>query len=476
MDDIFDDPVDDGAPVRRKPPARSNKEAPKKVKVKATKGVTRVERSDSTKAKQKKLWTPENRGKVVVDLRQKFLEVAQAKFGVSRVFGSRAEMKKLVVGIRVPSLAFEYLIGQRFLPLRSMLMLAGTWSTMKSSLLYEMMRWFLVQNGLATIIDTENKFSVNLASSVMQDPSYDGTDDSPTSYSYFRAYSLEEAQAMITATADNAVKLMIGTKEDPGPGLCVPVIIGYDSLAAANSQSNIDAVAASGHANRQHPINALLNKHFVQAFRPSMSKYPILFVVVNHCKQKSDDKGFVTNYTLGGQDTNFLEAIEIHSSVWSSKLAAASFTGKGVRLSTAKNSFASDKRTIRTRFLWWDEIDEDTGTKKTRHVWDWNWAIMDLLATAEGSMKAALKANGIIVKARSPSAPVDCKVNIPALGMGKEEYIGYQEAGQMLHDNEEVSNRVRQALGIEEGVELEKPLDEVEELHIGKKGFKKGKK
>ena len=56
-----------------------------------------------------------------------------------------------------------------------------------------------------------------------------------------------------------------------------------------------------------------------------------------------------------------------------------------------------------------------------------------------------------------------------ALGMGKDEYISWQELGQQLHDNLEIRDRIRNALGIQRGVVLDKPLNMIEDLHIGKK-------
>jgi hypothetical protein len=470
--DIFDDDGD-GASGAAKKPVKKLK-PPSKVKKAVTKGITRVKKTKTAEVKQQEMWKPENRKQVSSDIRQKMLKAAQERFGVSRVFGSVKEMEKLIVGIPIPALSFEYLIARDVLPLRSMIMMAGTWSTLKSSLLYEMMRWFLLNDGLAAIVDTEQKFSVSLASSVMQDFVYDGTDESPTSYTYFRAHSSEEAQSMMTETMRNAVKVMKGTKEEPGPGLCVPVLVGLDSLAAANSQENIDAVQKEGHAKRQHPINALLNKHWTQAIRPYMSKYPMLLAIVNHMKTKQDAAGNVLDYTLGGSDTNFLEAIEIKNTIWNSRISAASFSGKGVRMTTTKNSFGPDKRTIRTRFLWWTEFHPVTGKQMDRHIWDWNWSIVDLIVGAEGVMKAGLKANDVLIKARNPAAPVECAANMPALGMGKDEYLPYQQVGQMIHDNPEVRNRVRAALGIQKGTVLDGPIAEAEDLHIGRKGKKGG--
>jgi RecA/RadA recombinase len=438
---------------------------PKRVKKAVKPGRTAVKRTTQAVTKQDKLWEPEKRAEVANGLRQGLLKAAQEKFGVSRVFGDVNEIKKLIVGIPIPSLAFEWLIDSDVLPLRSMIMWTGTWSTYKSVSLYELMRWFIELNGLAAMVETENKFDIRLASSVVRHHGAD--EDLPFMYS--RAYSMQEAQAMLTSTAKNMVKLLVGTKENPGPGLRVPCLLGLDSLAAATAQENIDSVQDAGHSSRQHPINALLNKYFTQAIRPELSKYPFLLVFINHRKAKNDDNGNSVEYTLGGSDQNFMEAIELRNVVWRSKIESANFSGAGVRISTTKNSFGQPGRSIKTRFLWWEELDEATGKVQRRHMWDWNWAIVSLLAEADGSRRAALKRNDLLVDVKSADAAVGCMARMSALGMGKDEYISWQELGQQLHDNLEIRDRIRNALGIQRGVVLDKPLNMIEDLHIGKK-------
>jgi len=446
-----------------KPAADAAKlQPPKKVVADVTPDRTKVVVRKKAKVKSSQIWQPEHRKETVVGLRAGLLKAAMTKFGVARVFGDAEELQRLIVGIPVPSLAFEYLIDRQVLPLRSMLMLAGSWSTNKSSLLYEIMRWFIELDGLAALVDTELKFDAALANSVMR------CCHSPQ-YVYTRAPSLEEAQSSMQFQAKKMIDLMKGTNENPGPGLQVPCILGLDSLAAGTSVENIESVATTGHATRQFPVDALLNKIFNQALRPIVNQNPLLLAVVNHLKTKTDKQGNEIDYTPGGKDQNFMESLEIRTIVWKGSITTAHFSGKGIRLRVAKNSFGAPNRSIRTRFLWWSELDEETGQRVRRHAWDWDWSIVDLLSGADGPLKSALKEHGLEVKATSPAADVGCMASMKALGISDKDPVPWQELGRILNTDQDIRERLRVAMDIQPGKVLDRPIREMEKMHIGKK-------
>jgi hypothetical protein len=444
----------------------SELQPPKKVVADVTPDRTRVVVRKKAKQKSSEIWQPENRKGTISGLRAGLLDAAVSKFGMARVFGDAEEMKRLIVGVPTPSLAFEYLIDRQVLPLRSMLMLAGSWSTNKSSLLYELMRWFIELDGLACITDTELKFDAALANSVMR------CHDSPQ-YIYTRAASLEQAQASISFQAKKMLDLMKGSAEEPGPGLQVPCILGLDSLAAGTSQENIETVATLGHATRSFPLDALLNKGFSQGIRPTLMEGPFLLAIVNHLKTKADKSGNEIEYSPGGRDQNFMESLEIRTVVWKTSMTTANWSGKGIRLRVAKNSFGAPNRSIRTRFLWWTELNEASGKRERRHAWDWDWSIVDLLSGAEGPLKAALKEHGLTVKATSPAADVGCMASMKALGISEKSPVPWSELGRLLNTDEAIKNQLREAMDIQPGALLDRPIPEMEKMHLGKKKAKR---
>ena len=78
-----------------------------------------------------------------------------------------------------------------------------------------------------------------------------------------------------------------------------------------------------------------------------------------------------------------------------------------------------------------------------------------------------LKERGCGIKVKSPAADVECLANLPALGMGKEEYLPWQEVGGLIQDNEEVCNLIRESLQIQRRHQLDRPYDDIVDDHIG---------
>jgi hypothetical protein len=79
----------------------------------------------------------------------------------------------------------------------------------------------------------------------------------------------------------------------------------------------------------------------------------------------------------------------------------------------------------------------------------------------DGIQKQRLTDRDLIIKCKSPAADVECLANFRAIGMGKEEYLPFQEVGQMIQDNPEVCSRIRDALNIKKRYQLNRPYDDL---------------
>jgi RecA/RadA recombinase len=404
-------------------------------------------------------WSVENSGKSRDVLMTGLLGAARDKFGTDRVFGSREELGQLAIGIPTPSLAFEYLIANDIFPLSSVMMLAGSWGSCKSALSYEFFRWFYELSGIAVHIDTEDKFDADFACDIMRVPH----DQTPIISN--RANSVEQMQQILTHYVKELQKMLIGTKEDPGPGKIVPCVLSIDSLAGASSEENQEKIMKVGNANRSHPVEALKNTGYLKGIKKQFENWPFTLLIVNHLKSKTDDMGNTREYTLGGEAFNFHESFEIHNSVWKSKFKNAQFEGIGIRMRCSKNSFGPTGHSIKTRFLWWIEDDVETGEPHDVFLWDWNWSLCTLLNEMDGIQKQRLKDRDLVIKCKSPTADIDCLANFPAVGMGKDEYLPFQEVGQLIQDNHEVSERIRDALNIKRRYQLDRPYDEIVKGH-----------
>lgn len=404
-------------------------------------------------------WGVENRGKSRDGLMEGLMIAARNKFGADRVFGSREELGQLAIGIPTPSLAFEYVIANDIFPLSSVVMLAGSWGSCKSALAYEFFRWFYEMQGIAVHIDTEDKFDADFACDIMRVP------HNETPIISNRANSVEQMQKMMTHYIGQLQKMLIGTKENPGPGKIIPCIAAIDSLAGAASEENQEKIMKNGMAGRSHPVEALINTGYLKGIKKQFENWPFTLLIVNHLKTKTDDMGNSRNYTLGGEAFNFHESFEIQNSVWKAKFKNGQFSGIGVRLHCAKNSFGPTGHRIKTRFLWWVEDDKETGEPRDVFLWDWNWSLCTLLHELEGTEKARLKDRGLTIKCKSPTADIDCLANFPAVGMGKEEYLPFQEVGQLIQEDDKVCELIRDALNIKRRYHLDRPFDDIIQGH-----------
>lgn len=408
----------------------------------------------------KEKWGRENAAATRNKMMQGLIESGKEKFGIGKVFGSRQELEKLVIGIPIPSIAFEYLIANDVFPLSSFVMIAGQWASCKSALSYEIFRWFYELMGFIVHVDTEHKFDSDFALSIMRAP-----DESAIIHN--QASSVEEMQEMLSHWVAQFRSVFAGNKEDAGPGPSVPCVFCIDSLAGATSREVQEKILKEGSASRSHPIAQLKMAQYLPAFKTQLEGYPFSLLVVNHLKEKTDERGFTHQYTLGGQAVNFHESIEIRNKIWKSEISNSQFSGKGILLKCAKNSFGEDGRRIKTRFLWCHEKDEETGEDKPIYYWDWNWATVSLLNDITDSrLKNRLKERGLTIKVKKPSADLECLACFPAVGMSKEEYLPFQEVGQLIQDNEEVCNLLREALDIQRRCILDRPYDELQKEYM----------
>ena len=406
-----------------------------------------------TKAKSKKAkeelkvkFNALNRDKALGNMMQGMQQAARNRFNAQSVFASSKDMSQVVVGIPMPSLALEYAIGNDVWPLSSLVQIAGKWGSCKSTLAYEIFRWFYEFGGRSILLDTESKYNPELARNVMR------SGDDGNAMIYNRCESLEDWQARMQWYVDEFKRLMEGTTAEPGPGRVFPVCIGLDSVKAATSIREQEKVRKAGHADLGYATEANFNGKFLTNWKKNIDYFPFSVVLVNHLKEKADDMGNMREYTPGGDLISFLQAIELRTSVWARKISNSQFEGIGVRITCAKNSLAPSFRSIKARFLWWSELNEETQDFDQYHAWDWNWATVNMLyevdTKGKGPEKSQLKALGWKITFKSPTAEVGALANVPMLGHAKSDWVPWQEVGQQIHDNPEVMSLLRKGLGV----------------------------
>jgi hypothetical protein len=385
-------------------------------------------------------WRGENHGKRVDLLMQGVMENARKKFNHSAVLAA-TDTDNLIIVIPSPSLAFEYLIVQDGFPLGLVMHLNGPPGSLKSALLFEFMNWFRMAGGGAVYEEVETKFSPDLPRSIM------GYGKDEVGMILNRCEAVEDWQDHLTFNIKQLKKDMVGTKEKPGPGRTVPIILGVDSIMGKSSWETQEKIAKEGHGGRGFPIEALGITQYMKAVPQTIDGWPFALVLNNHLKIGKDEDGREVKRTAGGQGVNFQESWELQTQVCRQKLQSASWDGVQVRIKCAKNSFGATWRQIETRMLWWEEQNKDTGDYEQVTIWDWDWAAIKMLSTLKGRPAANLKDIGFHL-ATPKTSDVENTAWSRNLGMKAEDAVSWQEVGKMIREDRDLTDKIRTALSI----------------------------
>jgi len=370
----------------------------------------------------------------------------RTKNGFTGVY-SGAESKDLVVGIPLPSLAFEFLLANDVLPLSIIIQLVAKWGTGKSGLVAEMFRWFDDAGGMGFHMENETKFSPEWFESIMGTQCFDRLTPQ-------RATSIDDWQQRLTASIDAMKGAMDGTAADPGPGRTFPVMYSVDSIMGKLTAESQRKIAEEGFAGRGFPIEALAISRYLSSVPSWLDGWPFLLVLVNHLKVKQDDQGNKERSTAGGTATNFLETFELEMRKTKQRIACEQFDGFQVDITCQKNSLGVTHRSITTRVLWWEEPDPANPAEwKQKTVWDWDWSTIHLL-------HSILHVKGANPKLKKNLLEADFHLDCPSvsdienrawsktLGMTKDDALPWNEVGAMIRQNAEVTNRLRHALRV----------------------------
>lgn len=369
----------------------------------------------------------------------------RTQHGFAGIYGGR-ESCDLVVGIPIPSLAFEYLLANDVFPLSVVLQLVAKWGSGKSGLVAEFFRWFFDAGGLGFHFENETKFSPDWFESIM------GSD-------YFnlltpvRCTSIDDWQAKLTAALDSTKKFMTGTAAQPGPGRTFPVLFAVDSIMGKLSAESQKKILDEGFAGRGFPLEALAISRYLSSVPAWMDGWPFTLVLVNHLKERQDDAGNKVRHTSGGVATNFLETFELELRKTKSRIQSTEWDGFQVEIVCVKNSLGPTGRSITTRVLWWEEEDPQTGSWRQRTVWDWDWSLVHLLysilhlKTAGPRLRHSLLETGFHLECPSVS-DVENRAWSRTLGMTEADAVPWSELGRRIRSDPKLVETLRSALRI----------------------------
>jgi hypothetical protein len=215
------------------------------------------------------------------------------------------QAERMMAGLELPSLAAKVLFCNDTLLLGRNLMLIGEPGSCKSAFLAEMFRWVLVNEGLAALIENENKDISDLRNSIV-----DHDEAMIRRILYYKSDTQEEWMRILNGVYDLIDKMCarsikrIGKKlkkkdgetaaeyrarcapkaNDKAVGWTFPIIVGLDSITATSSEAEQGKIRDSGAPERGYSWEAQALSKLARTFPGRLRDRPILFVGTNHLK------------------------------------------------------------------------------------------------------------------------------------------------------------------------------------------------
>lgn len=316
---------------------------------------------------------------------QAMVEATRAKFGdEGGVTYMGSEINELVVGIPLPALSLMYLFDSDVFPLGKTVGFAGAPQAQKSSLLFEIIRWFQGLGGYGKIVECEgNKVSPTLIASIVGQARFQQVMIDP-------CRTIDEARKRIVHT------LEFLKKHDPEKK--IPFILGLDSATGATDDETVEKLMGDAdYSGRSFPITALYYTQLLKVLSAEMAGWPFSFVFTNHLKEKpSDMPGMPARKGMpGGQ------ALMFHGSYvfWLTRIGSEQHMTRVVNgeaiscpvetrkllLECFKTSLGTDGRRITVDFHWWHENGHQVS------MFDWSAATARMLYGMQDKESAELK-------------------------------------------------------------------------------------
>lgn len=362
---------------------------------------------------------------------------AKEYYGDDSVFtGSEAEQR--IVGIPLPALSIRYLLQSTVFPLSRMAQLVGTESSGKSTLLYEIFRWFRMFGGRSVLLENETKDSPELRNSII-DYDYKSVLTKPCN-------SLEEWQEGILRFVEWVTELLDGIPSKPGPGRVRPFCCGIDSLTAKACRESDANISKLGYASRSFPIEANLIAAFMRVVPQKLLDLPVCVVGVNHMKPGQDQRGLPTKNIPGGRSLKFQETYEIELARVKD-IDKKDYSGYTVKLTTKKNSLGADKKSIKVDVIRWYEKDSTNGELRMRTIWNWEAASIALLVDFQQNDKNIWNQIEPFCDIH-PVRTKDNRVWSDALGISADSPATFRDAGLILEKHPEILREIYKALCI----------------------------
>lgn len=383
------------------------------------------------------------------------IAVARKEFSDKNICAA-GDANKIVIGLPLPCLALEFLIQNTVWPLGRFTQIVGKHGTCKSALTFEMMRWFKDSMGLAYLFENETKYSPDLALSII---GYPATPDDEI-LAHIPCDSVDDwqskLQTMIKWCKDQMLKKEVGKK--------FPVLFVVDSLMGKLARESQEKIEKTGHADRSHPIEAMMINSFLKKVPQDIEEWPMCLVATNHLKPSKNDQGLPERKIAGGAAPGFQETFELEMSRDASakinQVDEENFEVGGLKLVLAckKNSLGETDRKIKASVKWVHREDEETGESRQYTEWDWPAATVSLLTSYEGHRKERI--DEIVHIGGNGN-----KLYSKTYGIPSSEPVDPHTLGKLIEADEDAKIKLRKLFGIkarkvyQPGVDYNKQLE-----------------
>jgi len=349
------------------------------------------------------------------DIMGAFTDAAEKALGPGALYTPSSE-KTRHIGVPLPSLSFEFLLGSNVLWLGSSYGLAGPTQSFKSSLAMDLMRSVLQMGGYGSTVETEGgKISEIMIQSLLG--------ELRERHKLTSRSTVEEAQ--------DALTFVVSWFKKTFPKRDVLFSLMLDSLFGPPGAEKRKAILKQGHASRAYPIEALLWSAWLQTFAPGLTGYPIIFMFVNHLKKDTDGG----NWRHPGGD-----AQDFYSTVYFHVMRIRAYDGTDtaitqVQIKTVKHSFYLPGRKIYVPYVF-DKINN-------KLFFDWGHSTADLLSSdlVPSTVKDVLDISSTAKNMTALSRTFSCKQ------MGMKEVSG-TELGDAIHADADLMRQLREAARI----------------------------
>jgi len=282
-------------------------------------------------------------------------------------------------GVEIPYLAFQWLIGgSSILPSQRYYGLSGEEKSFKSTLAVELGNWFIRDNGVHLLLDTENKTSPTMLDAMTW---WNGIAEQKK-----RAYkvcgSIGEWQTMVTRAVEHSRNM--GNKEK---NKREPIFVTIDSLMARSTDEADRTLRKEGSAaERGFPVASLQVTNFLETLNLLGTTCSVAWV--QHMKKSMEQTGYGTQYKEKGATAAQFSCsthlrINKGGAFRKAKDDSAPFEGTAVEgyemwIRTARSCVGPGDRSLMVP-LCWQHVPQEDGSTRQAMWFDWYGALGNLL-------------------------------------------------------------------------------------------------